>query len=111
MKYICFICQHKDFEEIEGRLQRREPLILGNTVSHKQNRRFPGEVISDPLSDTEEEGRTDPQKPHQVYYAFLPSHKFEAKINILSPTFCSQSARSVLLSISFYLSSFPLNWS
>ncbi|XP_057788062.1 serine/threonine-protein kinase TOR isoform X2 [Salvia miltiorrhiza] len=58
--------RHKDFEEIEGRLQRREPLILGNTASQKQNRRFPGEVISDPLSDTEEEGRADPQKPHQV---------------------------------------------
>ncbi|XP_047975858.1 serine/threonine-protein kinase TOR-like isoform X1 [Salvia hispanica] len=58
--------RHKDFEEIEGRLQRREPLVLGNAASQKQNRRFPGEVISDPLSDTEEEGRTDPQKPHQV---------------------------------------------
>lgn len=63
--------RHKDFEEIEGRLQRREPLIIGNTASQKQNRRFPGEVISDPLSDTEEEGRTDPQKPHQVNEARL----------------------------------------
>lgn len=58
--------RHKDFEEIESRLHRREPLILGNTASQKQNRRYPGEVISDPLSDKEEEGRTDPQKPHSV---------------------------------------------
>ncbi|XP_047947439.1 serine/threonine-protein kinase TOR-like isoform X2 [Salvia hispanica] len=58
--------RHKDFEEIEGRLERREPLILGNRASLKQNYRFPGEVISDPLSDMEEEGRSDPQKPHQV---------------------------------------------
>lgn len=47
-------------------------MIIGNTASQKQNRRFPGEVISDPLSDTEEEGRTDPQKPHQVHWGFLP---------------------------------------
>ncbi|KAL1564547.1 non-specific serine/threonine protein kinase [Salvia divinorum] len=58
--------RHKDFEEIEGRLQRREPLILGNGASQKQNRPLPGEIISDPLSDMEEEGRTNPQKPHQV---------------------------------------------
>ncbi|KAI3445863.1 hypothetical protein Pfo_002528 [Paulownia fortunei] len=64
--------RHKDFEEIEGRLQRREPLILGNTASQKQNRRLPGEVISDPLSDTEDqEGRIDPHKPHQVNEARL----------------------------------------
>lgn len=60
--------QHKDFEEIEGRLQRREPLILGNTASQKQIRRFSGEVISDPLSDTEDhDGRSDPHKPHKVH--------------------------------------------
>ncbi|KAL8541637.1 hypothetical protein ACS0TY_002778 [Phlomoides rotata] len=64
--------RHKDFEEIKDRLKRREPLILGNNASQKQNRRFPGEVISDPLSDTEDhEGRTDPHKPHQVNEARL----------------------------------------
>ncbi|XP_011088032.1 serine/threonine-protein kinase TOR [Sesamum indicum] len=63
--------RHKDFEEIQGRLQRREPLILGNTASQKQNRRLPGEVISDPLSDTEDHERIDPHKPHQVNEARL----------------------------------------
>ncbi|KAK4476961.1 hypothetical protein RD792_016131 [Penstemon davidsonii] len=60
--------RNKDFEEIEGRLQRREPLILGRTDAQRQNRRVPGEVISDPLSDTESdrEGRIDPHKPHKV---------------------------------------------
>ncbi|KAK4401785.1 Serine/threonine-protein kinase TOR [Sesamum angolense] len=63
--------RHKDFEEIQGRLQRREPLILGNTASQKQNRRLPGEVISDPLSDTEDHERIDPHKPLQVNEARL----------------------------------------
>ncbi|KAL3814338.1 hypothetical protein ACJIZ3_015606 [Penstemon smallii] len=60
--------RNKDFEEIEGRLQRREPLILGRADAQRQNRRVPGEVISDPLSDTESdrEGRIDPHKPHKV---------------------------------------------
>ncbi|KAG8368518.1 hypothetical protein BUALT_Bualt15G0054000 [Buddleja alternifolia] len=63
--------RHKDFEEIEGRLQRREPLILGNTASQRQNRRLPGEVISDPLSDTEDHEKIDPNKPHKVNEARL----------------------------------------
>ncbi|KAK6136952.1 hypothetical protein DH2020_029313 [Rehmannia glutinosa] len=54
------------FQEIEGRLHRREPLILGNTASQKQTRPLPGEVISDPVSDTEEQERIDPHKPHKV---------------------------------------------
>lgn len=45
--------QHKEFEEIEGRLQRREPLILGTTATQRLNRRLPVEVISDPLDDAE----------------------------------------------------------
>ncbi|WJX59954.1 non-specific serine/threonine protein kinase [Trifolium repens] len=45
--------QHKEFEEIEGRLQRREPLILGTTAAQRLNRRLPVEVISDPLDDAE----------------------------------------------------------
>ncbi|CAA0807435.1 Serine/threonine-protein kinase TOR [Striga hermonthica] len=58
--------RHKDFEEIEDRIKRREPLILGNAVQ-KQSRRLPGEVISDPLNDTEDpECRVDPHKPHKV---------------------------------------------
>ncbi|KAL3621059.1 hypothetical protein CASFOL_035971 [Castilleja foliolosa] len=59
--------RHKDFEEIEVRLRKREPLILGNTASQKQTRRFPGEMISDPVVDLDDsECRVDPQKPHQV---------------------------------------------
>ncbi|KAL8060772.1 hypothetical protein ABFX02_02G047300 [Erythranthe guttata] len=61
--------RHKEFEEIEGRLKKREPLILGHTASQKQNRRPPGEVISDPLSDGED--RIDPHKPHKVNEARL----------------------------------------
>ncbi|XP_059447340.1 serine/threonine-protein kinase TOR isoform X3 [Corylus avellana] len=43
--------RHKEFEEIEGRLQRREPLILGSMASQRLSRRLPTEVISDPLDD------------------------------------------------------------
>lgn len=66
-------------------------MILGNTVSHKQNRRFPGEVISDPLSDTEEEGRTDPQKPHQVQITLL----FQA-INFKGKMTCCRTSAALL---------------
>ncbi|XP_073283360.1 serine/threonine-protein kinase TOR-like [Primulina huaijiensis] len=60
--------RHKDFEEIEGRLQRRELLTIGSTATQRQNCQLPGEVISDPLSDTENdpEGKIDPHKPHQI---------------------------------------------
>lgn len=79
---LFFNNQHKDFEEIEGRFQRREPLILGRTASRKQNRRPPGEVISDPLSDTEDhEGRIDPQKPHQVHWCFSPNSRLCMEID------------------------------
>ncbi|GER42126.1 serine/threonine protein kinase mTOR [Striga asiatica] len=45
--------RHKDFEEIEDRIRRRAPLILV-TVAQEQTCEFPGEVISDPLNDTED---------------------------------------------------------
>ncbi|CAN4107822.1 unnamed protein product [Withania somnifera] len=45
--------QHKEFEEIQGRLEKREPLIFGSTTAQRLNRRFPVEVISDPLNDGE----------------------------------------------------------
>ncbi|KAI4295808.1 hypothetical protein L6164_035812 [Bauhinia variegata] len=48
--------RHKEFEEIEGRLQKREPLILGSIATQRLNRRLTVEVISDPLGDVE----TDP---------------------------------------------------
>lgn len=47
------LLQHKEFEEIEGRLQRREPLILGITAIQRLNRRPPVEVVSDPLDEVE----------------------------------------------------------
>ncbi|KAI9166124.1 hypothetical protein LWI28_026644 [Acer negundo] len=64
--------RHKEFEEIEGRLRRREPLILGSTAAQRLSRRLPVEVISDPLKDVESdpyEDGTDVQRQlrgHQV---------------------------------------------
>ncbi|KAL2490207.1 Serine/threonine-protein kinase TOR [Abeliophyllum distichum] len=64
--------RHKEFEEIQGRLQKQKPLILGSTAAQRLSRRLPMEVISDPLSDTENnhrEGETVMQKQpkaHQV---------------------------------------------
>ncbi|XP_054777757.1 serine/threonine-protein kinase TOR isoform X2 [Prosopis cineraria] len=63
--------RHKEFEEIEGHLQRREPLIVGSTAIQRFNRRPPVEVISDPLDDLENdpyEDGSDVQKlrGHQV---------------------------------------------
>lgn len=45
--------QHREFEEIQGRLEKREPLIFGSTTAQRLNRQLPVEVISDPLSDGE----------------------------------------------------------
>lgn len=45
--------QHGEFEEIEGRLKRREPLIMGTAAAQGLNKRLPVDVISDPLSDME----------------------------------------------------------
>lgn len=58
--------QHKEFEEIEGRLQRREPLILGTTASQRLNRRLPVEVISDPLDDVEIDPDEDGFDSHKL---------------------------------------------
>ncbi|KAL7199558.1 hypothetical protein ACSBR2_021782 [Camellia fascicularis] len=51
--------RHKEFEEIEGRLQRREPLILGCPVAERFNRHLAVEVISDPLNDVENDPYDD----------------------------------------------------
>lgn len=51
--------RHKEFEEIEGRLQRREPLILGSTAARRLISRFPVEVTSDPLNDVENDPYED----------------------------------------------------
>lgn len=72
--------QHKDFEEIEGRLKRREPLIAGSTASQRLSRRLPVEVISDPLNDPENdqyEDGSDAQRQHrmrQVYSSIVFSY-------------------------------------
>ncbi|CAH9071216.1 unnamed protein product [Cuscuta epithymum] len=57
--------QHKEFEEIEGRLKRREPLILASTTCQRLSRRLPIEVISDPLSDGELEHYEDGMDVHR----------------------------------------------
>ncbi|XP_057821315.1 serine/threonine-protein kinase TOR isoform X2 [Cryptomeria japonica] len=45
--------QHKDFDEIEARLLRRDPIILETSSAYKVTRPLPGDVISDPLNDME----------------------------------------------------------
>lgn len=65
--------QHKDFEEIEGRLKRREPVLLGSTAAQRLSRRLPIEVVSDPLNDVDNDpydNGSDVQKQlrgHQVH--------------------------------------------
>ncbi|XP_021776173.1 serine/threonine-protein kinase TOR-like [Chenopodium quinoa] len=64
--------RHKEFEEIEGRFRRREPLISGSTAAQRLSRRLPVEVISDPLNDAEYDPYSDgcdmlrDVKSHQV---------------------------------------------
>ncbi|XP_061354471.1 serine/threonine-protein kinase TOR isoform X2 [Gastrolobium bilobum] len=58
--------RHKEFEEIEGRLKRREPLILGITASQRLNRKLPVEVISDPLEDVEVDPYDDGSDAHRL---------------------------------------------
>ncbi|PON55167.1 Serine/threonine protein kinase [Parasponia andersonii] len=57
--------RHKDFEEIEGRLRRREPLILGSTAAQRLSRKLPVEVISDPLHDVENDPYDDDVQKHR----------------------------------------------
>ncbi|KAL1355438.1 serine/threonine-protein kinase TOR isoform X1 [Arachis hypogaea] len=58
--------RHKEFEEIEGRLQKREPLILGTTTSQRLSRRLPVEVVSDPLDDVEIDPYEDGSDAHKL---------------------------------------------
>ncbi|KAL3515383.1 hypothetical protein ACH5RR_022285 [Cinchona calisaya] len=44
--------RHKEFEEIEVCLRKREPLIMGSTAAQRLSHRLP-DVISDPLGDVE----------------------------------------------------------
>ncbi|XP_059653076.1 serine/threonine-protein kinase TOR-like isoform X1 [Cornus florida] len=57
--------RHKEFEEIEGRLQKREPLILGSAAAQRLSRRLPVEVISDPLNDVENDCYEDGTDVHR----------------------------------------------
>ncbi|CAI0401192.1 unnamed protein product [Linum tenue] len=50
--------RHKEFEDIEGRLRRREPLISGITAQ-RLGRRATVEVISDPLNDADNDPYED----------------------------------------------------
>ena len=47
------VLQHREFEEIKDRLQKREPLIMGSTATQRLSRRLPVDVVSDPLSEME----------------------------------------------------------
>lgn len=67
------ILQHKEFEEIEGRLQRREPLILGITASQRLKKRPPVEVISDPLDDVDTDPYEDGSDAHKLRGHQVPS--------------------------------------
>ncbi|PPD85571.1 hypothetical protein GOBAR_DD17494 [Gossypium barbadense] len=51
--------RHKEFEEIEGRLRRREPLIVGSSAAQQLSRQLPVEVVSDPLDDVENDPYED----------------------------------------------------
>ena len=56
LRYLLFplsCYQHKDFDDIEARLHRREPLILELGGVQKVTRQLLGDVVSDPLTDVE----------------------------------------------------------
>ncbi|PWA90617.1 target of rapamycin [Artemisia annua] len=59
--------RHKEFEEVEGRMQRRGPLILASVAAQKSIRQPPVEVISDPLSDMENDPYEDVHKQAKVH--------------------------------------------
>nr|XP_043617793.1 serine/threonine-protein kinase TOR isoform X2 [Erigeron canadensis] len=59
--------RHKEFEEIEGRFKRRGPLNLGSVAAQKSIRQPPVEVISDPLSDMENDPYEDVHKQLKVH--------------------------------------------
>lgn len=76
------ISQHREFDEIESRLRRREPLILESLSMQKFARRLPVEVISDPVDDID----TDPYEEETEMHRQLRSHQvifFSILSNIL----------------------------
>ncbi|KAL5705931.1 non-specific serine/threonine protein kinase [Ranunculus cassubicifolius] len=62
--------RHKEFEEIEGHLQRRESLI---SSAQKMTRRQPVELISDPLNDVE----NGPYEEGTEIHRHLKSHQVD----------------------------------
>ena len=68
--------QHKEFEEIERRLQRREPLILGSAAAQRLSQRLPVEVISDPLNDVESDPYEDGNDMHRQIRSHQVLHFF-----------------------------------
>ncbi|KAM7479086.1 hypothetical protein LguiA_027299 [Lonicera macranthoides] len=84
--------RHKEFEEIEGRLQRREP-----PTSQRLTRRLPVEVISDPLSDMENDPYEDGKQPkiHQMASGCLtPKELHETSLSFVQLLFPFYSGRS-----------------
>ncbi|XP_073103831.1 serine/threonine-protein kinase TOR isoform X2 [Elaeis guineensis] len=63
--------QHREFDEIESRLRRREPLILESLSVQKFTRHLPVEVISDPIDDMD----GDPYEEETEMHRQLRSHQ------------------------------------
>lgn len=82
------LVQHKEFEEIEDRLRKREPLIMGTTAAQRLSRRLPADVISDPLSDMEND-YDDGADAHRQ----LRSHQVIFCVCSCSQSFVSLSSR------------------
>ncbi|XP_074275847.1 serine/threonine-protein kinase TOR [Silene latifolia] len=57
--------RHREFEEIEGRFRRREPLISGSTAAQRLSRSLPVEVIADPLKDVEYDPYSEASDSHR----------------------------------------------
>ncbi|KAG9440008.1 hypothetical protein H6P81_020173 [Aristolochia fimbriata] len=63
--------RHKDFDEIEDRLSKRQPLTVDSISVQKLSRRVPVEVISDPVNDVD----NDPYEEGTELHRQLRSHQ------------------------------------
>ncbi|XP_047315173.1 serine/threonine-protein kinase TOR isoform X1 [Impatiens glandulifera] len=59
--------RHQEFEEIEGRLKKHEPITLGSTSAERLSRRLSVEGISDPQNDTENDPHDDGNDGHRQH--------------------------------------------
>lgn len=69
--------KHNEFEEIEGKMQRRGRLILGSVVARTSIRKPLIEVITNPSSDMENDPYEDVHKQpkvHEVFQSVLLLH-------------------------------------